>query len=158
MLLLAQVLLLPWWMRISFFLFVYKVKTKVGLFVRASCAETGPPLGTVLGNIGANAAKFVKDFNDYTKELPSYFLLKVHIFILEDRSVLFSVFLPTTGFILSLLKITKIVEGTSKKLFYVSLRNLVQLALLKFPGKSLETSLAMVLGSAHASGFLLVFE
>lgn len=70
------------------------------MFVRSQSAETGPPLGTVLGNLGVNAIKFVKDFNDFTKELPSYFLLKVHIYILEDRSYNFSVFLPTMVFFL----------------------------------------------------------
>lgn len=83
---------------------MFHVKTKVCLFVRSQSAENGPPLGTILGNMGVNAIKFVKDFNEYTKELPSYFLLKLHIYILEDRSYKFSVFLPTTGYILSFIK------------------------------------------------------
>jgi len=49
-----------------------EVKNVVFLFIRSQHAESGPPLGTVLGNIGINAVKFCKEFNEYTKDLPSY--------------------------------------------------------------------------------------
>lgn len=71
-----------------------EVKTIVFLFIRSQSAESGPPLGTVLGNIGVNAIKFCKEFNDYTKDLPTYFILKVKISVLEDRTYNFSVGLP----------------------------------------------------------------
>src|ERR1044071_9126784 len=102
------------------------------MFVRSQSAETGPPLGTVLGNMGVNAIKFVKDFNDFTKELPSYFLLKVQIHILEHRSCNFFVFLPTIGFFLSFMKTIKVLNN-GKKQFFISLKNIIQLALFKFP-------------------------
>ena len=85
-------------------------KNIIFIFIRSQTAESGPPLGTVLGNLGINATKFCKDFNDFTKDLPSYFLLKVKIVILEDRSFNFFVFLPTTGFILSFLKFCLILQ------------------------------------------------
>lgn len=79
----------------------------IKMFMRAQVLESGPPIGTVLGNIGINALKFCKEFNDYTKELPSYFVLKVVINILEDRSYIFKIYAPATGFIINLLKFDK---------------------------------------------------
>jgi ribosomal protein L11 len=126
------------------------------MFVRSQSAETGPPLGTVLGNMGVNAIKFVKDFNDFTKELPSYFLLKVQIYILEDRSYNFSIFLPTIGFFLSFMKTVKVFNN-GKKQFLVSLKNIIQLALFKFPELSLRRSFPIVLGSVSSCGLVIFF-
>jgi len=74
------------------------------IYIKAGQAETGPPLGTVLGNIGVQTVKFCKEFNDFTKELPSYFLLKVKIVINENKSYTFTIEEPPLGFIISLLK------------------------------------------------------
>lgn len=55
---------------------------------------------------------------------------------MEDRSFIFSVFLPTTGYFLSILKIQKSLGfhfGKESKENYILLRYLVQLAKLKFP-------------------------
>jgi ribosomal protein L11 len=135
---------------------MFHVKTKVCLFVRSQSAENGPPLGTILGNMGVNAIKFVKDFNDFTKELPSYFLLKVHIYILEDRSYKFSVFLPTTGYILSFIKKFEIFDKIKKKPV-ISLKNVIQLCLLKFPKISLLKSFPVILGTVNTCGLTIIF-
>lgn len=82
-----------------------EVKNIIFLFIRAQKADAGPPLGTVLGNLGVNAIKFCKEFNDFTKDLPDYFLLKVKISILEDRSYNFIIFLPSTGYLIMFVKI-----------------------------------------------------
>jgi len=74
------------------------------IYIRAGQAESGPPLGTILGNIGVQTVKFCKEFNDYTKELPSYFLLKVKIIINETKNFIFSIEQPSIDFIISLLK------------------------------------------------------
>jgi len=74
------------------------------LYIRAGQAESGPPLGTTLGNIGVQTVKFCKEFNDFTKELPTYFLLKVKIIITENKSFTFSIEQPPIGCIISLLK------------------------------------------------------
>ena len=134
------------------------VKNVIFLFIRAQMADSGPPLGTVLGNIGINATKFCKDFNEFTKELPVYFLLKVKISILEDRSYSFMVFLPTTGLLLSLLRTQFIIRVNSKdvKKPSVSLKNLVQLAKFKFPYLSLYRAMCLVLGSARSCGFIII--
>ena len=131
------------------------VKTKICLFIRSQTAETGPPLGTVLGNMGVNAPKFVKEFNEFTKELPSYFLLKVYIYILEDRTFQFSFFLPTTGYILNFVKFSKIISK-NKNQNCISLKNVIQLSLLKFPTLSLNKSLPVIIGSVNSSNLFIV--
>lgn len=134
------------------------VKNIIFIFIRSQIAESGPPLGTVLGNLGINATKFCKDFNDFTKDLPSYFLLKVKIIILEDRSFSFFVFLPTTGFILSFLKVQQNLFISNKKIKknVVFLKDIVQLAKLKFPELSIFNSIPIILGSANSCSILVL--
>lgn len=135
------------------------VKNTILLFIRAQSAESGPPLGTVLGNLGLNATKFCKEFNEFTKELPSYFLLKVKIIILEDRTYTFSVFLPTTGFILMFVKLQVLAKKSAKNLknILVSLQNLVSLAKLKFPNFFLHKSLPIIFGSLLSCRLYILF-
>jgi len=129
------------------------VKNVIFLFVRSQMADAVPPLGTVLGNLGINAVKFCKDFNEFTKDLPSYFLLKVKILILEDRSYSFSISPPSTGFILMLVKSKMAGDIAVKKkgqLFIISLRNIIQLAKFKFPDMDLRNALPVILGSTNS--------
>lgn len=67
-------------------------------------------MGTILGNLGVNTVSFCNNFNIYTKALPAYFVLKVVIYIYENKSIDFNVFLPSTGFLLNLLKFTKVIK------------------------------------------------
>jgi len=136
---------------------MFNVKSKICLFIRSQSAEIGPPLGTVLGNLGVNASKFAKDFNDFTKELPSYFLLKVQINILEDRSYNFSVFLPTSSYILTFVKFLKQISILKKQVYYITLKDVIQLALFKFPSISLQKSLPIIIGTVHSSKLVIVF-
>ena len=64
-----------------------KVK-QVSLYIKAGKAEAGPPLGTVLGNLGVNSSKFCKEFNAFTENLPSYFKLKVNIVTIIHRKLI----------------------------------------------------------------------
>jgi len=64
---------------------------KLTLYIRSNSAESGPPLGTTLGNIGVNTLKFCKEFNEFTQDLPNYFLLKVVITISENKSFIFKI-------------------------------------------------------------------
>jgi len=51
-------------------------KIILNIYIRSNSAEAVPPLGTTLGNIGVNALKFCKEFNEFTKDLPNYFFIK----------------------------------------------------------------------------------
>jgi large subunit ribosomal protein L11 len=129
------------------------VKNIIFIFVRSQLADSGPPLGTVLGNLGINAVKFCKDFNEFTKDLPSYFLLKVKILIFEDRSYNFFINPPTTGFLLMFVKVQQTLDiSRSKKGLnnFISLKNVVQIARFKFPYLDLRFSMAIVLGSLNS--------
>jgi ribosomal protein L11 len=83
--------------------------------------------------------------------LPSYFLLKVKILILEDRSYSFSILPPTTGFLLMFVKEQQKAGLISKpnKIFknIISLKNVVQIAKFKFPNLDLSISIPVILGS-----------
>jgi len=87
-----------------------KKQTVLTLYIRAGKALTGPPLGTILGNIGVATVKFVKEFNEFTNTLPDYFLLGVKIVVSENKSFTFTVKMPSVGFILSLLKKKKLLK------------------------------------------------
>lgn len=128
----------------------------------ANNAEAGPPLGTVLGNLGVNTSKFCKEFNDFTKTLPTYFQLIVRISIFENRSFSFLVFLPSTGFLISLLKFNKLLlrrKGNflEKKTYNcIKLYDAIQLAFLKFPLLPLKQSFPIIYGSIKSSGLILI--
>jgi large subunit ribosomal protein L11 len=124
------------------------------IYIRAGQAEIGPPLGTVLGNIGVQTVKFCKEFNDFTKELPSYFLLKVKIIINENKSFSFTVKEPPTGHIISLLKKEEKVkkkDGTEEIFYFILLEDLVKVAKFKFPNLQLERSIKIIKGSLYSS-------
>src|SRR5690606_29748666 len=114
----------------------------------------------ILGNIGLNAVKFCKDFNDFTKDLPEYFLLKTIITVFEDRSFKIAVCLPSTGSIISLLKFERIVKVSGKKRVEncILLRSVVQLAKFKFPYLSLNFSVPIICGSVLSAGLKIVID
>lgn len=76
----------------------------IKIFIKAQSAESGPPLGTVLGNLGVNSLKFCKDFNEFTNDLPNYFKLFCIIKILENKSFTYTINCSSIGYFLSLLK------------------------------------------------------
>jgi large subunit ribosomal protein L11 len=130
----------------------------VTIFLRAQMAESGPPLGTILGNLGINTIKFCKEFNDFTNDLPSYFLLKVKILILEDKSISFTVKLPSIGNLIGLLKFDRKVEQSGKEIIEscILMKHVVQLAKLKFPHLDLKFSMSIVCGSVNSFKNLLI--
>jgi large subunit ribosomal protein L11 len=135
-----------------------KENIKLTLYIRANSAKSGPPLGTTLGNIGVNTMKFVKEFNDFTQDLPNYFLLKTSILIVENKSFSFSVALPSIGFIISMMKkeeTVKDVNGTSKLIKYITLEDFIKLAVFKFPNFPLEKSLKIIKGSLLSANIII---
>jgi large subunit ribosomal protein L11 len=130
------------------------LKHVLEVLVRSKSAESGPPLGTVLGNLGVNAIKFCKDFNDFSQDLPSYFKLRVTISIFEDRSFSFSVKGPTTGYIISLLRFDRTIKKSGHNFLEhcISLPSVIQLSLFKFPHLALKRSLPIIMGSVVSAG------
>jgi large subunit ribosomal protein L11 len=79
----------------------------INIGVNAQMAEAGPPLGTVLGNLGVNTVKFCKEFNEFTNDVPNYLKLRVQISIMENKSYSFVVREPSVGYIISLSKVER---------------------------------------------------
>lgn len=119
-------------------------------FLISKSAEPVPPLGTILGNLGVNTIKFCDEFNIFTKNLPNYFLVKVIIYILDNRSFKFEVLFPSTTFILNILKFEKTLKVKffdrlhDKVVTCILLKDLIQLALFKFPKQLLVKSLPII--------------
>lgn len=133
----------------------------INIAIKAKSAESGPPLGTVLGNIGVNAIKFAKDFNEYTEDLPAYFKVKVQIMILKNNNYKFLVKMPNLGYLLSLLK--KEGEywsnaGYYVKYSYINLSDLLKLCLWKFPKISLKRSFNIILGSVKSANVVVKLD
>lgn len=148
-------------MQISFYNGV-PIKHAVDIFIKSNGAETGPPLGTILGNLGINSAKFCKEFNEFTKFLPNYFVLKVRIFIFENRSYSFFIKAPSSSFILSSLKIEKSVKiwyfdrMHSRFMFCVRLMDLLKLTKFKFFTLPINKSMSMLWSTAKSAAFVII--
>jgi ribosomal protein L11 len=135
-----------------------KQQTILTLYIRAGKAQNGPPLGTILGNIGVATIKFVKEFNEFTNTLPDYFLLSVRIVVQENKSFTFFIRMPSVGFILSLLKkeeITKDLHGISTTTHYVLLEDFIQLCKFKFPNNDLNKSAKTLQGTLLSSRIII---
>ena len=125
-------------------------KFKIIIYIRANSAEAGPPLGTTLGNIGVNALKFCKEFNEFTQELPTYFLLKVEINIIENKSYSFIISLPSIGYFISLLKkeeVFKDINGYIYTILYIDSDDIFKLAKFILPKYPLQLAMKIVSGT-----------
>src|ERR1700742_4860895 len=106
---------------------------KFSMFLRSKNVDSGPPLSTILGNYGVNTIAFCKEFNEFTKELPNYFLLEVIIVINSDRTFNFSIKEPTIAFLLKLVvkKIEIFKKGSGGlKVDYIKIINLKDIYLI----------------------------
>lgn len=115
-----------------------------------------PPLGTILGNIGVNTINFCDEFNNYTKNLPNYFLVQTKIEIYENKSFKFSVNKTPTGFLINLLKFEikiKVIHFDrihEKTIFCINSEDVIKLALFKFPKLKLEKAILIILGTIQS--------
>lgn len=129
---------------------ILDITFKKEIFLKSTNAEPAPPLGTILGNLGVNTIKFCEEFNLFTKSLPIYFLVKVIIYVFENRSFNFKVLCPSTGFFLNLLKFERTIrirlfnKYDEKVINCITLKNIIQLALYKFPQINLYKSIFLI--------------
>lgn len=125
-------------------------------------AEAAPPLGTILGNLGVNAQNFCTSFNLFTQKIPNYFLLKVTIFIYDNRTTTFKISLPSIGFILNILKFERTIKVKiydkwhEKTIFCISLYEILKLARFKFPELNLESAFLLIWGSVRSMNLIII--
>jgi large subunit ribosomal protein L11 len=132
------------------------------VYIQAQNAEPTPPLGTILGNIGVNTVKFCDEFNKFSKNLPSFFIIKVKIFINENKTFHFNIDSFSITYILKLLKFKNIVKVRvhdrihDKEIICIKLKDIIILALFKFPGKELQESLNIFFGIIRSMNFKII--
>lgn len=120
--------------------------------LRMGKIEAGPPLSTILGNLGVNTVKFCKELNEYTKDLPFYYLLEVYIIIFIDKTYEFFISEPTVALLLRLLvKKVDIMLKTSgglksSTIKAIQLKDIYLITYFKF-GNLSKTSLTSVYGT-----------
>jgi large subunit ribosomal protein L11 len=120
--------------------------------LRSAKVESGPPLSTILGNFGINTVKFVKDFNEFTKDLPDYFLLTVIINIYNDKSYSFFLKQPNVSLLLRLVSFDKnfLVKGSGGyrplKHKVIKLNDILLISIFKF-GHCNDTTLRLIMGT-----------
>jgi len=131
-------------------------------YLMSQKAEAVPPLGTILGNIGVNTIKFCDEFNQFTKELPNYFSLKVTILIFENKTFKFFIKKPSTSFLMNLLKFEKKIKILLKNrlndkiLNCIKLKDLIHIAIFKYPNLNIEKTLPIIWGTAKSMNLNIV--
>jgi hypothetical protein len=128
-----------------------EIKFIVVCNIYAGNAETAPPLGTILGNLGVNTVKFCKEFNDFTCELPVYIKLEVTILIQENKNFSFTTILGSTGYLISLLK-----KDTEFGWDQFLLSDLLYLAKFKFNYFPLQKSIPILLSALDSAHLELI--
>lgn len=129
--------------------------------LRMGNIEAGPPLSTILGNIGINTVKFCKELNEYIKNLPNYFILEVKIIIFLDKSYCFQINEPSTALLLRL--ISKKIEikikssgGLKFKIVKgVTLNDIYFISYFKF-GNNYNHSLKSVFGTLNSLNLYII--
>lgn len=131
------------------------------LNLRMGNIEAGPPLSTILGNIGVPTVKFCKELNEFTKDLPNFFLLEIKIIIYLDKTYAFFINEPSTALLLRLLikkaeiKI-KISGGLKLKIINtIKIKDIYLISYFKF-GNCYDSSLKSIVGTATSLNLYIV--
>jgi ribosomal protein L11 len=125
---------------------------KFSIYLRMGSVESGPPLSTILGNFGINTVKFVKDLNEFTSELPTYFLLVVNVVINSDKTYIFELSEPSVTQLLRILSKKKqiyiLAQGGLKTIDIkvINIKDLYFICYTKF-GNFDDSSFRMLYGS-----------
>lgn len=135
-------------------------KHNLRVYIYSQGAESIPPLGTILGNLGVNSTAFCKEFNLFTSELPNYIKLTVDITILSNRSYKFLVIGLSLGFIISLLKFERSIRYRGKTIVQqcITLKSIIQLALFRFPELPLIYSFPVLLGMIKSCNLIIIYK
>jgi large subunit ribosomal protein L11 len=135
---------------------------KFSMFLRAGVVDSGPPLSTILGNFGVNTIGFCKELNEFTKKLPTYFLLEVIVIINNDRTYTFSINEPSVGFLLKLVSIKAPIlkkgPGGIKTVFIkvIKLKDIYLITFFKYGNLHLK-NLKSVYGTLLSSHYYVVY-
>jgi len=130
----------------------------IDVYLKAGSADAGPPLGTILGNLGINTAKFCKDFNDFTKVLPTYFFVKLRIFVFENRTFTFEVAPPSSTYLINILKYQKSIQVRyfdrlhSKDIFCVKLFDIFLLCRFKIKELNFYSAFKTIWSTVNSCG------
>jgi large subunit ribosomal protein L11 len=133
------------------------------IFLRSNKVESGPPLSTILGNFGINTVKFVKDFNDYTKDLPDYFLLVISVTIFNDKTYIFSLNEPSVSFLLRVISSEKdfLIKGSggyiAQKYKVIKITDIILISFFKYGFFNINT-LKLILGTIQSMDLYVVEE
>lgn len=135
---------------------------KFSMFLRAGNIDSGPPLSTILGNFGVNTISFCKEFNEFTKILPNYFLLEVIITINNDRTYSFEIKEPSVAFLLKLvaIKVETLKKGSGGfKIEYIKAINLRDIYIIsKFKFSSIDlVFIKIIFGILISSHYFIKF-
>jgi len=131
------------------------------LYLRCGKVESGPPLSTILGNLGINTTKFVKEFNEYTKDLPDYFLLVIVINVYNDKTYSFNIMEPSVSSLLRWVCFEQdfLVKGSGGyrpfKFKVVSVKDIIMISFFKF-GICNENTLKLIYGTITAMDVFIV--
>ena len=136
-----------------------EVKQKLNLYILAQGADAGPPLGTILGNLGVNSTNFCKEFNTTTADIPPYITVSVTISVFTNRTFKMEFNALPLGKIIGLLKHERTIKGKGGKeevQMCIRLRQIVQLAKYRFPHMAIETSVPIILGSIKSCNLTIL--
>jgi large subunit ribosomal protein L11 len=128
--------------------------TKI-LYIQSQNADPSPPIGTILGNVGINTAKFCEEFNKFSKSLSLYFTVKVKIEINDNKTFTFSILSISLSNLFKLLKYKPAQEAT-KEIYYIKLKDVILLSLFKFPKYDIQNSFDIVLGIAKSMNIKII--
>jgi len=138
-----------------------EILNSFSISLRMGKIEAGPPLSTILGNYGLNTVKVCKELNEYTKELPIFFLLEVEIVIYVDKSYKFIVFEPSTSSLLRLVSFKKEISVKAsggnklKNVDSIRLKDIYLISQFKF-GNCFDSSLKSVFGTMSSLNLYVV--
>ena len=142
------------------------LKVNIRVYIPAGEAAISPPLGPVLGQYGINTAMFCKDFNEVTSGFEMFFensgenfggfFLFVIISVYDDRTYTYSIYKPSTSFLIRILA-NVAVGASNTHAGVLTIEDFVLLSKFKFPALKLRSACNLVFGVARSIGVVVNF-